>query len=136
MNKFNTPATDVICLTADEPGKFTQDNITNAIKYLRSLKVPTYEGTTEFDPEYPRLTWDGISVTQTKSKTKPNTVIVNSVDEFVALFEPVNVIHVENISERYSAKVYADRIEVGCQTISAEKFKELVNAAKTMGMIR
>jgi hypothetical protein len=136
MNKFNTPTTEVICLTADEPGKFTQDNITNAIKYLRSLKVPTYEGTTEFDPEYPRLTWDGTNVTQTKSKTKPNTVIVNSVDEFVALFEPINVIHVENISERYSAKVYADRIEVGCQTISTEKFKELVKAAKNMGMIR
>jgi hypothetical protein len=136
MNKFNTPATDVICLTADEPGKFTQDNITNAIRYLRSLKVPTYEGTTEFDPEYPRLTWDGISVTQTKSKTKPNTVIVNSVDEFVALFEPINVIHVENISESYSAKVYADHVKVGCQTISAEKFKELVKAAKNMGMIR
>lgn len=136
MNKFNTPTTEVMCLTADEPGKFTQDNISNAIRYLRSLGVPTFSDTTEFDPEFPRLTWDGTNVTQTKSKTKPNAVIVNSVDEFVALFEPVNVIHVENISERYSAKVYADRIEVGCQTISAEKFKELVNAAKTMGMIR
>ena len=136
MNKFNTPTTEVMCLTADEPGKFTQDNISNAIRYLRSLGVPTFSDTTEFDPEFPRLTWDGTNVTQTKSKTKPNAVIVNSVDEFVALFEPVNVIHVENISENYSAKVYADRIEVGCQTISAEKFKELVNAAKTMGMIR
>ena len=136
MNKFNTPTTEVICLTADEPGKFTQDNISNAIRYLRSLGVPTFKDTTEFDPEYPRLLWDGTNVTQTKSKTKSNAVIVNSVDEFVALFEPVKVVHVENISEDYSAKVYADHVKVGCQTISAEKFKELVNAAKTMGMIR
>lgn len=136
MNKFNTPTTEVICLTADEPGKFTQDNITNAIKYLRKLGVPTYKDTTEFDPEFPRLTWDGTNVTQTKSQVKPNAVLVNSVDEFVALFEPAKVVLVENISEDYSAKVYADHVTVGCQTISAEKFKELVNAAKTMGMIR
>jgi hypothetical protein len=135
MNKFKTPERNVICLTSMEPSKYTQINITNAIKYLRELGVPTYEDTVEFDPEYPRLLWDGNSFTQTKADSRSNSITVTSVDEFVALFEPTNMIKVENISESYSAIVYAEHIEVGCQKISKEKFTELIEAAKQIGMI-
>ena len=133
--KYTIPTQEVICLTPTEPKEFTKANITNAIKYLRDLGVPTFRDTTEFDSEYPRLLWDGTEVTQTQSSGRPNAVTVHSVDEFVSLFEPTNMIKVESISESYSAKVYAEHIEVGCQKISKEKFTELIEAAKKIGLI-
>jgi hypothetical protein len=133
--KYTIPSQEVICLTPTEPKEFTKANITNAIKYLRDLGVPTFRDTTEFDSEYPRLLWDGTEVTQTQSSGRPNSITVTSVDEFVALFEPTNMIEVRDISESYSAKVYAEHIEVGCQKISKEKFTELIEAAKKVGLI-
>lgn len=134
--KFKTPSSAVLCMTPDKPTQFQIMCMNAAIKRLRDLGVNTYEGTTEFDPEYPRLLWDRDNqLTQTKADKNNYGTVVHSLEEFVALFEVPEAIAVKDISESYNAEVFADRIEVGCQTISAEKFKELITAAKEMGMI-
>lgn len=134
--KFNTPKTEVICMTSLTPNKFTQESITRAIQYLRELGVPVYRETTEYDPNYPRLLWDGNQLTESSSTNlNRKKTEAASIDEFVALFTPIDFIDVEWISESYNAQVYPDHIKVGCQTISAEKFKELVAAAKEVGLI-
>jgi hypothetical protein len=134
--KFKTPSSAVLCMTPDKPTPFQIMCMNAAIKRLRELGVDVYEGTTEFDPDYPRLLWDRSNeVTQTKADEDDYSTVVYSLEEFVALFEVPETIVVKDISEKYSAEVFADRIEVGCQTISVEKFKELIAAAKEMGMI-
>jgi hypothetical protein len=135
--KFNTPKVATICMSSMTPNKFTQDSITRAIKYLRELGVPVYSDTTKYDPRYPRLLWDGDMVTQSSSlNTHGSKVEVVSVDEFVALFtHRIESIEVSGITERYSAEVFPDHIKVGCQNISADKFKELIQAAKEIGLI-
>jgi hypothetical protein len=114
--------------------------ITQAIQYLRSLGVPVFEDTTEYDPEFPRLLWSQCTQEISQSRSEGNNVkTVDSIAEFVALFEvpekPTEIL-VENISQDYGAVVTKDAIAVGCQTIPAEKFKELIKAAKVVGMIR
>jgi hypothetical protein len=134
--KFNTPKVATICMSSMTPNKFTQESITRAIKYLRELGVPVYFDTTKYDSSYPRLLWDGDQVTQSSSlNTHGSKAEIVSVDEFVALFTPIESIEVSGISESYNAVVHPDHIKVGCQTISAEKFKELVTAAKEVGLI-
>jgi hypothetical protein len=137
--KFKSPSSVVLCMTPDKPTPFQIMCQNAAIKRLRELGVNVYVDTTEFDPEYPRLLWDSDKqLIQTKAHEDCHDeyeTVVHSIEEFVALFEVPEVIEVRNISEKYSAEVFADRIEVGCQTISAEKFKELIADAKKMGMI-
>jgi beta-lactam-binding protein with PASTA domain len=131
---------DIICTTPINPTKFVQMQITQAIQYLRSLGVPVFEDTTEYDPEFPRLLWSQCTQEISQSRSEGNNVkTVDSIAEFVALFEvpekPTEIL-VENISQDYGAVVTKDAIAVGCQTIPAEKFKELIKAAKVVGMIR
>ena len=134
--KFKTPSSSVLCFTPEKPTPFQIMCQTAAITRLRDLGVDVYEGTTKFDPEYPRLLWDSDNqLTQTKADEDDYSTVVHSLEEFVALFEVPEAIAIKDISESYNAEVFADRIKVGCQTISAEKFKELVAAAKEMGMI-
>jgi hypothetical protein len=134
--KFNTPKEATICMSSMTPNKFTQESITRAIKYLRELGIPVYSDTTEYDPSFPRLLWDCGEVTQSNSiNPHGSRAEVVSVDEFVALFTPIESIEVSGITESYSAVVHPDHIKVGCQTISAEKFKELIQAAKEVGLI-
>jgi len=134
--KFKTPSSAVLCMTPEKPTPFQIMCMNAAITRLRELGVNTYEFTTEFDPEYPQLVWDSYGqLTQTKADEDDYSTVVHSLEEFVALFEVPEAIAVKDISEKYSAEVFADRIKVGCQTISAEKFKELIAAAKEMGMI-
>ena len=134
--KFNTPKVATICMSSMTPNKFTQESITRAIKYLRELGVPVNSLTTEYDPAYPRLLWEDGMVTQTSLLNPPGSKAeVVSVDEFVALFTPIDSIEVSGITESYSAVVFPDHIKVGCQNISADKFKELIQAAKEVGLI-
>lgn len=141
--KFKLPETtqDILCMTPMEPSKFVQMQITQAIQYLRSLGVPVFKDTTEYDPEYPRLIWSHSpkNVTQTQTEDPSSAQKVVTIAEFVALFEipeKPTTIKVENISKEYSATVTKEAIIVGCQTIPAQKFKELIKAAKVVGMIR
>jgi hypothetical protein len=132
---------DILCMTPLKPSKFEREQITQAINYLRSQGVPVYELTTEYDPEYPRLLWSQCSqeISQSKSEGGSNVKTVATLAEFVALFEvpekPTEIL-VKNISQSYNAVVTKESIAVGCQTIPAEKFKELIKAAKVVGMIR
>jgi beta-lactam-binding protein with PASTA domain len=141
-NNYQLPKTnvDILCMTPMKPTKFVQMQITQAIQYLRSQGVPVYEQTTEYDPEYPRLLWSQCTQEISQSRSEGNNVkTVDSIAEFVALFEvpeKPKVFRVENISQDYNAVVTKDAIAVGCQTIPAEKFKELIKAAKAVGMIR
>ena len=134
--KFKTPSSVVLCMTPNKPTPFQIMCQNAAIKRLRELGVNVYEDTTKFDPEYPRLLWDhDKQLIQTRADDGEYETVVHSLEEFVALFEIPEVIEVRNISEKYNAEVYHDRIEVGCLTISSEEFKELIAAAKKMGMI-
>ena len=134
--KFKTPSSVVLCMTPEKPTQFQIMCMNAAIKRLRDLGVNTFSNTTEFDPEYPRLLWDRDGqLTQTKADESLYSNTVNSLEEFVALFEVPEVIVVKDISKDYNAEVFTDRIKVGCQTISVEKFKELISAAKEMGII-
>jgi hypothetical protein len=139
---YQLPRTDVdiICTTPMNPTKFVQMQITQAIQYLSSLGVPVYEATTEYDPEFPRLLWSQGTQTVSQSKSDGDSVkTVATIAEFVAMFETrqkPDKIKVENISQNYNAMVTKEAIAVGCQTIPAEKFKELIKAAKAVGMIR
>jgi hypothetical protein len=138
--KFKTPSSAVLCMTPEKPTQFQIMCMNAAIKRLRDLGVDTHEGTTEFDPEYPRLLWDRDNqLTQALADEDWHDgeyeTVVHSLEEFVALFEIPEIIEVRNISEKYNAEVYHDRIEVGRLTISSEKFKELIAAAKEMGII-
>jgi hypothetical protein len=131
---------DIICMTPMNPTKFVQMQITQAIQYLRSLGVPVFEDTTEYDLEFPRLLWSQGTQTVSQSKSDGDSVkTVATIAEFVALFEvpekPTEIL-VKNISQSYNAMVTKEAIAVGCQTIPAEKFKELIKAAKVVGMIR
>jgi hypothetical protein len=142
-NNYQLPKTnvDILCMTPMKPTKFEREQITQAINYLRSLGVPVYEATTEYDPEFPRLLWSQYTqeVSQSKSEGGSNVRTVATLAEFVALFEireKPTEIKVESISQSYNAVVTKEEIRVGCQTIPAEKFKELIKAAKVVGMIR
>lgn len=142
VKNYQLPKTnvDILCMTPMKPSKFEREQITQAIQYLRSQGVPVYEFTTEYDPEYPRLLWSQCSQEISQSKSDGSSVkTVASIAEFVALFEvpekPTEIL-VKNISQSYNAVVTKESIAVGCQTIPAEKFKELIKAAKVVGMIR
>jgi hypothetical protein len=123
---FNLPTQSVFCNTPDNPSQFIQDSITSAIKYLKSIGVPIYEDTTVYDPEFPRLVFSFKENVSQSSLSFSNSadvfrireiypIVVNSVEEFVALFEverlqPVTVC---NITKEYDAVVSEEGIKVG-----------------------
>ena len=140
IKKFKTPKSAVLCMTPDRPTEFQITCMNVAITRLRKLGVNVFRDTTEFDPEYPRLLWDrNGQVTQTKAEPREYSgstdTVVNTIEEFMALFEVPQSVIITGISKDYDAEVFTDRVQVGCQTISAEKFKDIVAAAKEMGMI-
>ena len=142
VKKYRLPESSMIFIVPTSAGKFLQDQVTAAIQYLRSLGAPCYENTTEFDPNFPSLTWSPgtageISQSALTSGTqKGYTIEAYSLEEFVAMFEPEYIeIKVEDATEKYNAVVCPDKVMVGCQTVSAKKFKEIVEAAKKTGLI-
>lgn len=139
VKKYRLPESSMIFIVPESAGKFLQDQVTAAIQYLRSLGVPCYEHTTGFDPEYPSLTWAARELSQsaiTRGTQVGYTIEAASLEEFVAMFEPEYIeIKVEDATEKYNAVVCPNKVMVGCQTVSAEKFKEIVEAAKKTGLI-
>jgi len=75
-------------------------------------------------------------------KNNPVTTIGQSLDFYRHYLYPVFVLElleeapkfvtVSEITEDYDAKVFKDRIEVGCQTIKAYKFQEIVKAWESL----
>lgn len=142
VKKYRLPKSSMIFIVPESAGKFLQDQVTAAIQYLRSLGVPCYSRTTGFDPEFPSLTWNPGTAGEisqsalTSGSPASYRIVVDSLEKFVAMFEPEYIeIKVEDATEKYNAVVCPDKVMVGCQTVSAEKFKEIVEAAKKTGLI-
>ena len=143
VKKYRLPESSMIFLVPTNAGKFLQDQVTAAIQYLRSLGVPCYSGTTEFDPNFPSLTWNpGLAGEISQSALTEGfsvdgyTIEANSLEEFVAMFEPENIkVEVKKATQQYDAIVTSNNVQVGCQIVPAKKFKEIVEAAKKTGLI-
>lgn len=142
VKKYRLPESSMIFIVPTSAGKFLQDQVTAAIQYLRSLGVPCYEHTTGFDPNFPSLTWTpGTAGELSQSAITRGTQVgysieAHSLEDFVAMFEPEYIeIKVEDATEKYNAVVCPDKVMVGCQTVPAKKFKEIVEAAKKTGLI-
>jgi len=129
---FTLPNTQVFCKEVD-PAK-----ITLAIKYLRLLGVPVYNNTREYDSEYPYIMFDRILMTQTNENWINNNDCksVNTVEEFVALFEGHKSIKIEHVtSSNYTAEIDSNGIKVGCQDVIIPAFLEVIKAAMTYKLI-
>lgn len=96
------------------------------INFFKLHGIPVHKDTTEYDPEYPILKWDGYNLTQSKpsyynSKKK-------SLDKFMeSFFEEIKTPEPISISSNYEAKIESDGefVNVGCQRISFEKVKQI-----------
>lgn len=106
----------------------SRKDINTAIAFLRSLQIPVWYETTEFDPAYPHLKWcpDQKHLTQTKNckDFRDNVVITACLSEFLSSFfleEPKAV----KISDEYTAVIRDSYVEVGCQKIEFSTVKEI-----------
>ena len=102
------------------------------IKLLRDTDLKVYEDTTEFDPTYPYVVWDGDHLTQyIYLEGDEDLVIETDMGKFLKHFFIEEKI-VITLTEDYNAVVYAHEVKVGCQTIPAEKIEEVYKAMKNL----
>lgn len=102
------------------------------IKLLRDTDLEVYADTTEFDPIYPYVVWDGDCLTQYIDLEEHEDIVIETdMGKFLKHFFLEEKI-VITLTEDYNAVVYAHEVKVGCQTIPAEKIEEVYKAMKSL----
>lgn len=102
-------------------------DIDTAITVLKSLGVPVWRETTEFDPAYPHLKWcpDQKHLTQSRNSGPDyGKVITESLSEFLSYFFKEEEKTVK-ISDQYTAVICDSYVQVGCQRIPFDTVKEI-----------
>ena len=96
------------------------------IDFLRKEGIPVYQFTTEYDPSYPILFWDGENISQSRAEKDKKYSVEEFIDQFFTNYETVNV-------GRYSTIIdNGNEIKVGCQTISFETVEQVYNEMKKL----
>lgn len=113
---------------AELPNRKIRFNLNNqilteiAIDVLNANGVPVYEGTlgTGYDQKYPYLLWDHSQLIQVaESYSQHDLINCNSLEEFFSYFFE-SLVPIIKLTDEYSAEIQANKIKVGCQTISFE----------------
>ena len=108
------------------------------IKLLTLLGVPIYKETDAFDSTYPALCYDLTHITQRRNADSSDGSgssykQVATAEEFIAYFSKPIFYKIQlNEANEYETTVYADRIRVGCQTITEEKIEEILSLMKKL----
>ena len=90
------------------------------------MDVPIHEDSQEYDEGYPYLFWNGRYITQTSdpnNKDVSETEVFEFLKHFTESGKPK--FKMFDISETYKAKVSANEVKVGCQTVSFELLEEI-----------
>lgn len=98
------------------------------IDLFRKEGIRVYERTTEYDPEYPVLFWDGLDLCQTDKWSTGNPIC--SLEDFIAQFyPPYETVQIGSYSITVDS---GDAIKAGCQTISFEEVEKVYLAMKDL----
>lgn len=124
VKKLTYPEESIV-LTIEDPE--VQNRV---IKTLRKANVPVFFNTIEYDTRYPYLCWDGEEISQCRNLECMDNI--DSEEEFLALFLEAKEVAVYKIqlNNEYVAEVTARGVLVGCQRISFDKVREVMEAIK------
>lgn len=95
--------------------------------------IPVYPETRRFpyDREYPFLVWNMDKLSQTQQDTDGNWKKISIPD-----FKKLAIKHCAHVllqlNEEYTAKIFKDKIVVGCQTFNINIIDELVKAKQKL----
>lgn len=104
----------------------TNPETQNIIIFMfRNMGLSVYEGTTEYDSEYPYLLWKDNELVQSRVGYDSDRIVTNTMEEFMAYFVPGARTHVVKISGKYDAVITKESVKVGCQTLSYDLVKEI-----------
>jgi hypothetical protein len=106
------------------------------ISTLREAGVNVYENTTEFDPEYKTLVWDGEHITQSactlKEYAEKEDALLLDVEQFMDKFsKPEPEPKIMQVGE-YEAVITAEIATVGCQKIPYDVVKAVYECMTEM----
>lgn len=100
------------------------------INLFRTMGVRVWSKTTQFDPKYPYLYWDGEDICQRKNLNDRKSI--DSVAEFVTMVEKASADLPTKVQVgEYHAEVSKDYVKVGCQTIPFEQVEAVYNIMKS-----
>jgi hypothetical protein len=122
--KFKNPKGEKFVLNSKNP--IIQQMV---IDTLRKNDVKVYGGTTEFDPEYPYLAWDRITITQYRSRDGETAL---NVEEFMDKFKSEESIHKLKLNDEYEAIVDLEKktVKVGCRTFDFKTVQALATLTR------
>jgi hypothetical protein len=93
--------------------------------YLGTLGVDRYNIEKGYRKDFPYLMWDGTSFCRTSSLSRADSIVVNTVGDFMKHFISSGTEEIQLTSE-YKATIHPDKVIVGCQTITKEKVEEIL----------
>lgn len=96
------------------------------IAWLSKEGTPVYSATTEYDPAYPILVWEGGHITQSRAEREKKYSVEEFLDQFFDKDTIVNLGGYSTIIDN------GNEIKVGCQTISFEAIEKVYNEMKKL----
>ena len=102
------------------------ETVNTVIELLKNMDVRIHEDSQEYDKSYPYLYWNGEYITQTSdpnNKDVSETEVFEFLKHFTKSAKPR--FKVFEISADYKAKVSAENVKVGCQTVSFDLLEEI-----------
>jgi hypothetical protein len=91
------------------------------INFFRKEGIPV-SVTTEYDPVFPILIWDGVTITQSKAERDKKYSVEEFIDQFFTSYKTIEI-------GSYSSVIDSgDVIKVGCQSISFETVEQVYMA--------
>jgi hypothetical protein len=95
------------------------------INFFRANRIEVYEETTQFDPEYPYLYWDGEDLHLCQTSDFDDKKVVDTVEEFLELF--FSYYPSLQLNEEYTAYIDPKKeiVTIGSEEIPFEKIMEL-----------
>ena len=104
------------------------ETVNTVIELLKNMDVPIHEDSQGYDELYPYLFWSGDShyISQTSdpnNKDVSETEVFEFLKHFIEYGKPK--FKMFDISDDYKAKVSAENVKVGCQTVSFELLEEI-----------
>lgn len=95
--------------------------------HFKSMGGNMYRAEVGYDKEFPYLLWENNEFQRSSSPCAAYSynVSVNTVQEFLSYFTKLTSKTIP-LTDRYEAVVHADKVVVGCQTITKEKVVEIL----------
>lgn len=122
-------------------GKIPNENIFQMlIDYAIGKGVPVYSTTRGNYRNYPNITFDNeamqlVGNCAVYGDTSKTWISIEEFFEYCNKYSKIKGYETVKLTSQYSAKVYNNRIEVGCQTIKPDALKELFKVAKEKQLI-